>query len=109
MSIGTTQGRASFILVQAVINATEQEADLLEVIKRKPTSTAHALPSSQELAPVPSSPLVLLRRNDFNSSTKLDRLMSDLRKLRDQDPCFRAVVFSQYVILFNHHTELVNA
>ncbi|KAF8913214.1 P-loop containing nucleoside triphosphate hydrolase protein [Gymnopilus junonius] len=43
-----------------------------------------------------SEPRVVLRRNNFESSTKLDALIQDLRKLRDQDPCFRAVVFSQF-------------
>ncbi|KAG1754761.1 SNF2 family N-terminal domain-containing protein [Suillus paluster] len=39
---------------------------------------------------------VFLRRNDFRSSTKLDALVQNLRRLRDQDPYFRAVVFSQF-------------
>ena len=61
----------------------------------------------------------MLRRNDFRSSTKLEALVQHLRtcysyppfskhvpltprrpcvtgRLRDQDPCFRAVVFSQF-------------
>ena len=42
------------------------------------------------------TPIVTLRRNDFRSSTKLDALLQHLRRLRDQDPCFRAVVFSQF-------------
>ncbi|KAK7058564.1 DNA helicase rad5 [Paramarasmius palmivorus] len=49
------------------------------------------LPSSQN-----SNPEVVLRRNDFASSTKLTALTDHLRRLRDQDPCFRAVVFSQF-------------
>lgn len=61
-----------------------------------------------------STPVVELRRNDFRSSTKLDALIQNLRKsscghltagndcggqigrLRDQDPYFRAIVFSQF-------------
>ncbi|KAI0828919.1 SNF2 family N-terminal domain-containing protein [Trametes gibbosa] len=64
-----------------------RESDLLEVVRsRKPVSDdAHA-----------PTPTVTLRRNDFRSSTKLEALIQDLRRLRDQDPCFRAVVFSQF-------------
>jgi len=61
-----------------------------------------------------TTPAVELRRNDFRSSTKLDALIQNLRessfdhltveddrdcqigRLRDQDPCFRAIVFSQF-------------
>ncbi|SJL06101.1 uncharacterized protein ARMOST_09437 [Armillaria ostoyae] len=39
---------------------------------------------------------VVLRKNNFQSSTKLDALLQNLSRLRDQDPCFRAVVFSQF-------------
>ncbi|KAI6114901.1 SNF2 family N-terminal domain-containing protein [Pisolithus croceorrhizus] len=39
---------------------------------------------------------VSLRRNDFRSSTKLDALLQNLRRLQDQDPHFRAIVFSQF-------------
>ncbi|KAF5392416.1 hypothetical protein D9757_002302 [Collybiopsis confluens] len=50
--------------------------------------------------PVPNSqnsnPDVVLRRNDFQSSTKLTALVKDLEKLRGIDPTFRAVVFSQF-------------
>lgn len=68
----------------------------------------------------PSSPSVVLRKNDFNYSTKLKALMEDLRKsyacahyldqitkgfkkgrLRDQDPCFRVVIFSQFTSFLN--------
>ncbi|KAI0095220.1 SNF2 family N-terminal domain-containing protein [Irpex rosettiformis] len=63
-----------------------QEADLLEVMRKKQTT-------SDEQA---STLTFTLRRNDFRSSTKLDALVQNLRRLRDQDPCFRAVVFSQF-------------
>ncbi|KAI0931358.1 hypothetical protein AcW2_000267 [Taiwanofungus camphoratus] len=67
-----------------------KESDLLEVVRTKrengdAPSTAQASPST-----------VTLRRNDFRSSTKLEALMQNLRRLRDEDPCFRAVVFSQF-------------
>ncbi|KAF8204424.1 DNA repair protein RAD5 [Mycena galopus ATCC 62051] len=60
-----------------------KEGDLIEVF-RPPKS-------SQD-----PEPQVILRKNDFHSSTKLDALVQNLRKLREQDPCFRAVVFSQF-------------
>ncbi|GLB43501.1 putative HIRAN domain containing protein [Lyophyllum shimeji] len=60
---------------------------LLEVVRRKNAE----IPSSQA-----SEPEVTLRRNDFQSSTKLQALIKSLQRLRDQDPCFRAVVFSQF-------------
>ncbi|KAJ7110331.1 DNA repair protein RAD5 [Mycena crocata] len=60
-----------------------KESDLIEVY-RPPKSSQEPQPS------------VILRKNDFHSSTKLDALVQNLRKLREQDPCFRAVVFSQF-------------
>ncbi|KAJ7242607.1 P-loop containing nucleoside triphosphate hydrolase protein [Mycena haematopus] len=40
---------------------------------------------------------MILRKNNFHSSTKLDALVQNsVEKLREQDPCFRAVVFSQF-------------
>lgn len=60
-----------------------EESDLMEVVR-------HNASGSSE----PS--IVVLRRNDFRPSTKLDALISHLQRLRDQDPCFRAVVFSQF-------------
>ncbi|KAI3622763.1 dna repair protein rad5 [Moniliophthora roreri] len=60
-----------------------KQSDLIEVVR--------PLPSSQN-----SNPDVILRRNDFASSTKLTALTDNLRRLRDQDPCFRAIVFSQF-------------
>ncbi|KAI0784921.1 SNF2 family N-terminal domain-containing protein [Abortiporus biennis] len=60
-----------------------KESELLEVVRTK----------SGEKTPKPA---VTLRRNDFRSSTKLEALVQHLRKLRAQDPCFRAVVFSQF-------------
>ncbi|KAF9270757.1 DNA repair protein RAD5 [Marasmius fiardii PR-910] len=60
-----------------------KQTELMEIVRPPP--------SSQE-----PQPEVILRRNDFTSSTKLNALTAHLRRLRDQDPCFRAVVFSQF-------------
>ncbi|KAG6846036.1 hypothetical protein H0H87_006400 [Tephrocybe sp. NHM501043] len=62
--------------------------ELIEVMRRKKDPE---LPSSQA-----SEPEVTLRRNDFQTSTKLQALLKNLQRLRDQDPCFRAVIFSQF-------------
>ncbi|KIO28801.1 hypothetical protein M407DRAFT_229387 [Tulasnella calospora MUT 4182] len=43
-----------------------------------------------------SSPAITLRHNDFVSSTKLDALVRHLRRLRENEPAFRAIVFSQF-------------
>ncbi|KAF4604775.1 DNA helicase rad5 [Pleurotus pulmonarius] len=61
-----------------------KQADLIEILRTKARDGSEA----------PTR--VILRRNDFNSSTKLDALLQALRRLRDQDPLFRAVVFSQF-------------
>ncbi|KAI0640000.1 SNF2 family N-terminal domain-containing protein [Trametes polyzona] len=68
-----------------------QESDLLEIVRSRNNSGDK--PGDDAQAPTPT---VTLRRNDFRSSTKLEALVQDLRRLRDQDPCFRAVVFSQF-------------
>jgi DNA repair protein RAD5 len=60
----------------------------MEIVRKSKTSAPSA---SQQ-----SEPGLTLRRNDFKSSTKLDALLKNLQRLRDQDPCFRAVVFSQF-------------
>ncbi|KAJ7292782.1 RAD5-like protein [Mycena rebaudengoi] len=60
-----------------------KESELMEVV-RPPKSSQDPQPS------------VILMKNDFHSSTKLEALVQNLRKLREQDPCFRAVVFSQF-------------
>jgi DNA repair protein RAD5 len=65
-----------------------QASKLVEVVR---TKSEEGATSSQ-----PVKQEITLRRNDFQSSTKLDALLHNLRKLRDQDPCFRAVVFSQF-------------
>ncbi|KJA28563.1 hypothetical protein HYPSUDRAFT_33995 [Hypholoma sublateritium FD-334 SS-4] len=57
--------------------------ELVEVIRQDKNSSSGELP-------------VVLRKNNFQSSTKLDALIQNLRKLKAQDPCFRAVVFSQF-------------
>ncbi|KAG6874399.1 hypothetical protein C0995_015135 [Termitomyces sp. Mi166 len=63
-------------------------SELIEVVHRKKNPD---ISSSQA-----SEPEVTLRRNDFQTSTKLQALLRNLKCLRDQDPCFRAVVFSQF-------------
>ncbi|KAH8835605.1 SNF2 family N-terminal domain-containing protein [Flagelloscypha sp. PMI_526] len=63
------------------------ETDLIEVVKRSG--------DSQSLSQ-PAAPVITLRRNNFQSSTKLDALLQHLRRLRTTDPTFRAVVFSQF-------------
>ncbi|KAK7465321.1 DNA helicase rad5 [Stygiomarasmius scandens] len=60
-----------------------RQSDLIEVVRPPPTS--------QE-----PDPDIVLRRNDFTMSTKLTALLQNLRCLREQDPCYRAVVFSQF-------------
>ncbi|KAG5643141.1 hypothetical protein DXG03_001531 [Asterophora parasitica] len=67
--------------------------ELLEIVRRKRNPE---IINSQA-----SEPEVALRRNDFNSSTKLQALLKSLHRLRDQDPCFRAVVFSQFTSFLN--------
>ncbi|KAJ2918384.1 hypothetical protein MD484_g2007, partial [Candolleomyces efflorescens] len=66
-----------------------QAKNLVEIIRTKREENE---PSSSQ----PVEPAIVLRRNDFQSSTKLDALLQNLRRLKDQDPCFRAVVFSQF-------------
>ncbi|KAF5385213.1 hypothetical protein D9615_001117 [Tricholomella constricta] len=63
-------------------------SELLEVVRRKKNPEVSSSQASQ--------PEVTLRRNDFTSSTKIQALLKSLQRLRDQDPCFRAVVFSQF-------------
>ncbi|KAK0208680.1 RAD5-like protein [Desarmillaria ectypa] len=62
--------------------------ELIEVVKPQ-NSTVSGLAAKQGTE-------VILRKNNFQSSTKLDALLQNLLRLRDQDPCFRAVVFSQF-------------
>jgi len=81
-----------------------KEGDLLEVIVKK----------ESDVGEEESTPKVVIRKNDFVSSTKIDALIRNLRessdpfptpilirngyvgRIRDQDPHFRAVVFSQF-------------
>ncbi|KAF8512694.1 SNF2 family N-terminal domain-containing protein [Gautieria morchelliformis] len=73
-----------------------KESQLLEIVRTKPVKKLGSPDAGDVGDDRDSSPAVMLRRNNFNSSTKLDALSEDLRRLRDQDPCFRAVVFSQF-------------
>lgn len=62
--------------------------ELIEVVKaQNPVSPGTTIKHETQ---------VVLRKNNFQSSTKLDALLQNLSRLRDQDPCFRAVVFSQF-------------
>lgn len=82
-----------------------KEGDLLEVVVKKGSGAGEE----------ETKPKVIIRKNDFVSSTKIDGLIRNLRKssepfsilssdtsvgdtgrIRDQDPHFRAVVFSQF-------------
>ncbi|OCH95686.1 hypothetical protein OBBRIDRAFT_871170 [Obba rivulosa] len=65
-----------------------KESELIEVVREADTKASGST--------TPTQSTVTLRRNDFRSSTKIDALLQNLRRLRDQDPCFRAVVFSQF-------------
>ncbi|KAL5535720.1 RAD5 [Sanghuangporus sanghuang] len=78
-----------------------KEDQLLEIVKRKKaraTGIGIDLEAQETVSSdVPrSSPEFELRRSDFKSSTKLNALAQHLRRLRDQDPCFRAIIFSQF-------------
>ncbi|EGN93185.1 hypothetical protein SERLA73DRAFT_172337 [Serpula lacrymans var. lacrymans S7.3] len=72
-----------------------KDHELIEVIRPKAESSSNLLDG------VSAVPEVVLRRNDFRSSTKLEALVQNLRRLQDQDPCFRAVVFSQFTSFLN--------
>ncbi|PFH49678.1 hypothetical protein AMATHDRAFT_147130 [Amanita thiersii Skay4041] len=63
-----------------------EAADLIEVSRRKTGVDGQSS----------SAPDIVLRRNDFQSSTKLDALINDLRKLQEQEPYFKSIVFSQF-------------
>ncbi|KAI0732417.1 SNF2 family N-terminal domain-containing protein [Fomitopsis betulina] len=65
-----------------------KESDLIEVVRTKTEADSEELQASR--------PAITLRRNDFRSSTKLEALLQDLKRLRNEDPTFRAVVFSQF-------------
>ncbi|EPQ60320.1 hypothetical protein GLOTRDRAFT_112995 [Gloeophyllum trabeum ATCC 11539] len=65
-------------------------SDLLEVVRRKKEDGG----TDGGDGSTPNA--VTLRKNSFRSSTKLEALLRNLKRLRDQDPCFRAVVFSQF-------------
>lgn len=69
-----------------------KEIELMEVVRSKnvPEEQSPFFDSNKIQA------AISLRRNDFRSSTKLDALLQNLRRLQDQDPYFRAIVFSQF-------------
>ena len=64
-----------------------QESQLLEVVRRKPVKRLGS-PDPDELScDADSSPAVMLRKNNFNSSTKLNALCEDLGMLNFNDRC----------------------
>ncbi|KAH9929764.1 SNF2 family N-terminal domain-containing protein [Fomitopsis serialis] len=65
-----------------------KESDLIEVVRSKT--------QAEGKEPQASRPAVTLRRNDFRSSTKLEALLQNLKRLQSEDSSFRAVVFSQF-------------
>ncbi|TRM65841.1 SNF2 family N-terminal domain-containing protein [Schizophyllum amplum] len=64
-----------------------QEDELVEVVLNKTISQSPSKRTQTE---------VVLRRNDFRTSTKLKALVDNLRRIKKEDPGFRAVVFSQF-------------
>jgi DNA repair protein RAD5 len=72
-----------------------KEQDLIEVLRPSRQDILHQESKGDDKEETSTSE-VFLRRNNFRSSTKLDALVQNLRQLRDQDPHFRAVVFSQF-------------
>ncbi|OJA20678.1 HLTF/DNA helicase [Rhizopogon vesiculosus] len=73
-----------------------KEQDLIEVLRPRPGQGSPYQELTGDEKEETSTSEVFLRRNDFRSSTKLDALVQNLRRLQDQDPYFRAVVFSQF-------------
>ncbi|KAF9566925.1 DNA repair protein RAD5 [Agrocybe pediades] len=87
--IGICEGKGQEANCPTCSEGPIKSSDLIEIIRKDKT----AVTSSQESQPEPD---VVLRKNDFHSSTKLDALLADLRKLKEKEPSFRAVVFSQF-------------
>ncbi|KIL01052.1 hypothetical protein PAXRUDRAFT_128489 [Paxillus rubicundulus Ve08.2h10] len=74
-----------------------KETELIEVVKPKQEDDPEMVsPFFNKDNAKAAAPQIVLRRNDFRSSTKLDALLQNLRRLQDQEPYFRAVVFSQF-------------
>ncbi|KAF9245698.1 P-loop containing nucleoside triphosphate hydrolase protein [Melanogaster broomeanus] len=75
-----------------------KENELIEVVlpKQEDDNRTTVSPFFNKDKGKAAAPEVILRRNDFRSSTKLDALIQNLRRLQDQEPHFRAVVFSQF-------------
>jgi DNA repair protein RAD5 len=78
-----------------------QETQLLEVAHRVTRVSSEApeveIPKGPgEDALMALVPPTTLRTTDFQSSTKLNALVENLRRIRAQDPSFRAIVFSQF-------------
>ncbi|KIJ66394.1 hypothetical protein HYDPIDRAFT_109414 [Hydnomerulius pinastri MD-312] len=73
-----------------VVRTKSQEGKEIDANPESPFFTQHKGKAKA------SQPELVLRRNDFRSSTKLDALIQNLRRLQDQEPYFRAIVFSQF-------------
>ncbi|CCM03639.1 uncharacterized protein FIBRA_05783 [Fibroporia radiculosa] len=74
----------------AVKGQSKLESELLEIMHTEQDTNSRTSEANN------SRPAVTLRRNDFRSSTKLEALLQHLKRLKAQDPSFRAVVFSQF-------------
>ncbi|KAG8812516.1 DNA helicase rad5 [Serendipita sp. 400] len=67
--------------------------DVDETSKEEPPEAMETEEKEDELEPPMD---ITFRKNNFQSSTKLDALVNDLKRLRDDDPGFKAVIFSQF-------------
>ncbi|KAG8759177.1 DNA helicase rad5 [Serendipita sp. 396] len=67
--------------------------DVDEAPKEEPPEAMETEEKEDELEPPMD---ITFRKNNFQSSTKLDALVNDLNRLRDDDPGFKAVIFSQF-------------
>ncbi|KIY50627.1 hypothetical protein FISHEDRAFT_39163 [Fistulina hepatica ATCC 64428] len=84
--LATCQARGQQTRCPLCSNGPIKEEELVEVMRHK-----HGDHNSED-----AHPEVTFRRNDFRSSTKLNALTRDLQQLKEKDPTFRAVVFSQF-------------
>jgi hypothetical protein len=66
---------ARYAFLRHILTSALQESDLLEVVRSTKERNGDAPNGSQN-----SLPEVILRRNDFRSSTKLEALVQNLRR-----------------------------
>jgi hypothetical protein len=82
----------------ALISHTSQ---LVQLLQDPPCEATEDISVKNEVdteAPnvlAPSSQRGVSNQAEFKSSTKVDALLRNLKELREQDPSFRAIVFSQ--------------